>query len=229
METPQATQLRIYVGWAFWFRWVLANALALTISVEASRYYPVVNAALGKTLGQSAVATTMAVLSFLSGILIAILVGMLQWLVLRRYVRWAKQWWIATSVGWIVGSFIASYAAFPILAAHPLTVSLTIDAVTLTVMMGVVGVFQWLVLRRHVRRAGWWVLASIAGPLIAESVGIYAGFYVAMFAGGILAGLSQDLAGIVFLAFFTAAIGAIAGSVTGFAFVQLLRRSPQEA
>ncbi len=77
MKTLHATQSTVRIDGAFWLRWVLANALALTISVVVSAYvYPVVNAALGSTLGRTTVATTVSVLSLLSGILIAILVGM---------------------------------------------------------------------------------------------------------------------------------------------------------
>ena len=221
METLQPIQSFAQVGRAFWLKWVLANAMALAISVAPAYIYPAVNAASGTALDRTAVATAVSVLSLLSEILIAILVGMLQWLVLRRHIRRANQWWLATSVGWIVGGYLAPYATFATLGASPPILSF--NAVTATVTAAVVGAFQWLVLRGQVRRAGWWVLASITGWAIGEWLGLYAGLFVALYAGGIVAGLGRDLSSIAFSASFAAVIGAIAGSITGIALVWLLR------
>ncbi len=221
METPQAIQLTVRVGGAFWLKWVLAYAITLAISVVPAFIYPGVNEAIGATLGRNAAATIVSMLALLSGILIAILAGMLQWLVLRQHVRWANQWWLATSVGWIAGGFLAPYAAFAVLGARPPTLSF--NAVTAPVSAAVVGILQWLVLRRRVRRAGWWVLASIASWVIGERLGLYVGFELAMRAGGAAYVFGQDLASIAFSASFEAVIGAMAGSMTGIVLVWLLR------
>ncbi len=93
METLQTIQPIAQVGRAFWLKWVLVNATALAISAAPAYIYPAVNEASSTTLDRTAVATAVSVLSFLSEILIAILVGMLQWLVLRRHIRRANQWW----------------------------------------------------------------------------------------------------------------------------------------
>ncbi len=227
METLHTIQPIAQVGGALWLKWVLANAITLAISVAPTFIAPVVSEAPGATMDRNTVTTIVSVLTLLSGILIAILVGMLQWLVLRRHIRWANQWGLATSVGWIVGGFLAPYAALALLVVRP--PALSFSAVTTTLNAAVVGIFQWFVLHRWVRRAGWWMLASIAGWVIGEWLGLYAGYYVALFTGGIVVGLSRNLISLVFSASEQATIGAIAGSITGIVLVWLLRHSRREA
>jgi hypothetical protein len=198
---------------------VLANSIGAALTFAPSFIAPSVNEALG--------ATAVSLLTLLLGALIAITAGMLQWLVLRRYVRWANQWWLVTSIGWIAGGVLASYAAFAVLGARPSTLSFT--AVTAPANAAVVGTFQWLILRRHVRRAGWWVLASIAAWAIGERLGLYAGFYVALYAGAAVGGLGQDLTVMVFAASFAAVVGALASSMTGIVLVWLLRHPHLDA
>ena len=221
IETSQSVQTDTQVGVAFWLNWVLVNALGFAISVAPVFIVPIVNEAMGATRGRDTVEATLSVLSPLLGVLIAISVGMLQWFVLRRYVRWANQWWLATSIGWIVGGFLASYAAFAVLGARPSTLSF--NAVTAPVSAAVVGTIQWLVLRRHVRRAGWWPPASIVSGFIAESLGFYAGFDVALRAAAVAYRFGENLTAIVFSASQQAVIGAFAGSMTGIVLVWLLR------
>jgi hypothetical protein len=198
---------------------VLANSIGVALTFAPSFIAPSVNEALG--------ATAVSLLTLLLGVLIAITTGMLQWLVLRRYVHWANQWWLVTSIGWIAGGVLASYAAFAVLGARPSTLSFT--AVTAPANADVVGTFQWLILRRHVRRAGWWVLASIAAWAIGERLGLYAGFYVALYAGAAAGGLGQDLTAMAFAASFAAVVGALASSMTGIVLVWLLRHPHLDA
>ena len=64
----------------------------------------------------------------------------------------------------------------------------------------VLGVLQWLVLRRQVARAGWWVLASTVGWIV----------------GGLVSGITDTAAG-------WAVLGAVYGAITGSVLVWLLR------
>ena len=79
------------------------------------------------------------------------------------------------------------------------------------------GLFQWLVLRHHVPRAGWWVLANALAWIAGLAVGIGGpslfqdwssmGAVIAM---GTIIGLSM---------------GGLVGAITGLALVWLLRDS----
>jgi hypothetical protein len=65
---------------------------------------------------------------------------------------------------------------------------------------------QWLVLRRRIASAGWWVLASIVGWVIGIAVFLAVGWFVAWAVGF-----------------------AVVGAITGGALVRLLRQPAAEA
>ena len=112
-------------------------------------------------------------------------------------------WWVlASTVGMAVGIAVLEAAVFRVLGA----VGGAVDGVVAGAVVGTsVGIAQWLVLRRQVSRAGWWVLASIVGfavgfgvgvgwvmaSAVAETVtvGLYAGWAV----GGASVGIAQWL------------------------------------
>jgi len=83
---------------------------------------------------------------------VGLLIGVTQWLVLRSRLPNSYWWILATAVGWFCGRLIA-LGFFPpeygILAGSALG--------------AVVGSCQWLILRKSVHRAYWWVIISILG------------------------------------------------------------------
>ncbi len=87
-----------------------------------------------------------------------LLMGFGQWLVLRRWVDRAQWWILASTAGW-GGAIALGITAYGIFAAE-LRWEVVGMAITLPVVFFGVGLFQWLLLRRWVRRAGWWLLAS---------------------------------------------------------------------
>ena len=78
--------------------------------------------------------------------------GVLQWLVLRRQLARAGWWIEASTVGWAVGG-----AAFGLAGG------------------AVAGFLQWLVLRRRLARAGWWIAASTVGWAIGPVIVLFGG------------------------------------------------------
>ena len=87
-----------------------------------------------------------------------LLMGFGQWLVLRRWVDRARWWILASTAGW-GGAIALGITMYGIFAAE-LRWEVVGVAITLPVVFFGVGLFQWLLLRRWVRRAGWWLLAS---------------------------------------------------------------------
>ncbi len=147
-------------GWRVWFWWLMASAWGWGIGM----YTPFGTPGGIETLGSSPPVLWAGYLGFAWG---AILVGALQWLVIRPHVARASRWVLASlgaavvvgvvvfgvgsvdaDAGWVVGTGLFGAAA---------------------------GLLQWPVLRRGVPRAGWWVLAStvgwIAGIPAGEAVG----------------------------------------------------------
>jgi len=116
-------------------------------------------------------------------------------------------WWVlASTVGWFLGflvGFIGGHAVEEILPSYG-------NAAIGAGLGAGVGIMQWLILRRQVSRAGWWVLASIVGLAVApvvgtavalaggysitpESFGVLVGWIVVAAVGGAMAGIMQWL------------------------------------
>jgi hypothetical protein len=115
--------------------------------------------------------------------LVGLVMGILQWVVLRQYLRRAGWWILASAVGWSGGWAIA-------LALAPQGIGI----LTEPLLGAAIGTLQWLVLRRQLHQAGWWIVVSSLGWTIA----------LTGLAGQILA-------------------GAMVGAVTGIALELLLR------
>ncbi len=96
--------------------------------------------------------------------------GLSQWLVLRRLIGKANGWIALTIATWALGW--ALWAAAVAWSSSPNAV---LSSLALLVGGAYSGLGQWLVLRRSVHRAGWWVLATALGwgvPLSLRPAGI---------------------------------------------------------
>ena len=125
-------------GPGFVIQWLLANAAGVTTGLASA-----------KVVGQ------------FSFIFAAVIPSMLQWLLLRRKVAGVSWWAVISSVGLAAGTFLGMLPMNMAGADGPQAVPLF--ALGFAVMGAVPGTLQWLLLRRGVSRAGWWVLASSVG------------------------------------------------------------------
>jgi hypothetical protein len=81
---------------------------------------------------------------------VGLAIGILQWFVLQRRFQKAWQWILATTAGLTTGAVI-TYAAIPV----------EMDFLA-GVLIGVTtGSAQWLILRREVQWAGWWIAINV--------------------------------------------------------------------
>jgi hypothetical protein len=82
--------------------------------------------------------------------------GVLQYALLRRYLPRIGWWVLATTGGWLLG-------VLPITLASRLNwTNGSVNPVFLFVLMGfAIGVGQWLLVRRRLFRAGWWIGANV--------------------------------------------------------------------
>ena len=100
-----------------------------------------------------------------------IVVGVAQWLILRKRVSKAGWWVIATGTGYFLGA-ITGFLVNQALARVPGLPGRVAAVLTFAAAGAVVGLLQGLVLRRHVSRAVWWVMGSSVGFGLAYAVGL---------------------------------------------------------
>lgn len=90
---------------------------------------------------------------------VGFLMGLLQYGLLRRYLARMGGWVLATADGWILGLVLIVTASW--LNPWP---QVPLDFGLSFLVLGLsIGVLQWLLLRRRLPRAGWWVPASLLG------------------------------------------------------------------
>jgi hypothetical protein len=215
--------------WSLWKRWVGANAAAETIGLGGSALALVGLIALVDEESPGGI-VVMALAAILFGTLLeGVVVGLFQWRVLREPLPALSRhrWLIATAVGacaaWTLGmlpSTLLSLALEPASVAPPLAeppaALVYLLAAGLGLVLGpVLGVPQWLALRRYVRHAGWWVPAN----MLAWMLGM-----VIIFLGA--TNIQQDSSSISVVFIIAASVltaGAVVGAVHGLALVELVK------
>jgi hypothetical protein len=89
--------------------------------------------------------------------LVGLLIGLAQYGLLRSLLPRMGGWVLATTAGWILGLILSTFPGW-----LGWTVSNDVDL--LFILMGLsIGLAQWLVLRKRVSRALWWVAATLFG------------------------------------------------------------------
>ncbi len=143
-------------GWRVWFLWLLAAAIGWGWGVYWGWF---INTD-PKTL-QAVPAVILA--GYLGVVVGGTVMGMLQWLVLRRHVIRAGRWVLAT----LGGAAVAGVVIFGVGAFNR-----DLGWFAGVSSFGtVVATFQWLVLQGQVPRAGWWVLAGTVGWVVGMPLG----------------------------------------------------------
>jgi hypothetical protein len=150
------------------------------------------------------------------------LVGLGQWLILRRRVPLVVWWVLAGAVGWALGGLVGDAVAVElevVIDAVDGNEGGVLGAALVGAVIGAVGGAvgggaQWLLLRRQIPSAGWWVLASAVGWALGWAVGWAVSWAVVGVVGDAVPG---------------AVGGAVGGAITGGVLVWLLRRPAAEA
>jgi hypothetical protein len=90
--------------------------------------------------------------------IMGLLTGIFQYGILRRYLPRMGWWVLATIGGWLLGMLLIMIPGWLNWTGGSLNLDLAFIAMGLAIGMG-----QWLVLRRRLPRAGWWIGANVAG------------------------------------------------------------------
>lgn len=110
--------------WYLWVLWIIATTL-------------------GWVIGQ-------LLLPSIGPFIAGILIGAMQWFVLRDRIKKAWLWILLTGIGWAVGIAIV---VFVLPDGLGFLYGILVGATT--------GIAQWIIIRREVLLSGWWIVISI--------------------------------------------------------------------
>jgi hypothetical protein len=184
-------------NWTFYLGWVASNAISVLVAwgvawVLVSQIEKIVGGTI--QVGGRTRITEDFILPNLYLLAVGLVAGLLQALLLRRYLS-RMGWWVAATVGgWllpfaVVGPLAAALS--PDLDVPPLYAAV----IEVALIGGSMGLAQWLVLRKRVRHAAWWILASVVGWQMAAWVaGDSASIPLDLFAFGLLPSAAGGIA-----------------------------------
>jgi hypothetical protein len=143
MKTEQ-----VLIGWGFGLRWVLLTMAGWVLG------FP-----LGFALGELGLGYMGLEIGFVA------VVGLMQWLVLRRAIRHAGIWMLLGILGFAVSAGIHAIAMYTFKCPEDLGTWQGLLGWTVVFVAGgtLAGVMQQRILRRQVHGSGFWVPASAAG------------------------------------------------------------------
>jgi len=113
-------------------------------------------------------------------VLSGFMVGVFQWLVLQGRIARPWRWIVATSAGWIAGYFIT---LFMLPEEFVFLEGMVLGLTT--------GIAQWLILRRELHWAGWWIVFSIIGWI--TGLTLFPGVLLTGTMAGVLTGFPLEI------------------------------------
>ncbi len=157
------------LGYFFLIKWIWNNEIALAVGLFLSIVFRMTS-----RFGMES-SHVVSVGDILGGISIGIVVGFLQSTQLKPWLT-RKLWWtIASILGWPLAMI---WFGNPIQEIN----LLILFKYLLPIILGII---QWFVLRRLIRRAGWWVLLSYFGLILS--------FFVLDYLSGIFANATNTI------------------------------------
>lgn len=148
------TPVKPTIGWSFWFQWVFVTLVGFLLSL----YWVEVG--------------ERPDLRALQGAIGGAAIGVAQWFVLRKQFYQAWWWVLASIVSWgLVGSSSLGALGWFAPKATNLSVRLIYGAANGAVVGILIGVVQWLFLRKQSIRAWSWIVGSIVGWAVGLSLG----------------------------------------------------------
>jgi hypothetical protein len=154
------TANRPFVGWTFFFTWILLNTIGQIVLKFAFLEWGLGNSLLVFDIYVElwSVQWFMAWIGngLISGIVIGLVIGGLQWFLLQKYFEWADRWLIFSVIGWILVDLWSSFIGYFMSG----TLAIYLFFISSMIAGAILGTMQWLVLRQHVYQAGWWIAAN---------------------------------------------------------------------
>lgn len=201
-------------GWENWGNWVLATIASGTVgSALGLAVAMTIGIAMATSMGINS--AVLAISGAAGGTVLGAVVGIGQWLVLRQHFEKAGWWILVTALGMVM--VMIGVAITTRVIAHPGIALIAVGAIS----GSVVAAGQWLILRQHFKRAGWWILSTALGGgtamLIVGAMLETGGWSIVMtwaWVAGMTIGMAVE-SGLVYWAVTWAVAGAVVGALFG--------------
>lgn len=182
-----------------WLEWTLATALGMLLGfIPSILLVNILNLALARLI-----------VPLVAGFL----VGLAQWVVLRKYLNGVADWILAGGASWAVGY------ALGLLLMNGLT-GTGLDGLIAYILFGVIVAFvQWPILRREIPNVWMWVLANV--------VGWTTGFYLSQISLDLFFN-GSPIDPLTSTSVLSGVSGLVAGAITGIALIWIVRQ-PERA
>lgn len=151
-------------GWSFYPSWVVLTTLSIPLAFGIILLIiPQIVKVVGDTIvvnGRTRITEDwIGMILFIP--VMGLVSGLLQYLMLRRYLPRMGWWVVATALAWP----LAAVGLYFMSLFHLDTNDYWFGLLVTLVIGGAIGLMQWLVLRQHVPHSGWWVPATVVGWL----------------------------------------------------------------
>jgi hypothetical protein len=155
-----------FIGWRLGLRWVLLTAGGWIIGLPGSLFFvAVVGWIIGVPEGSDSIILKLGLDNAAAEIFLCVVVSLMQWLALRRFVRQAGFWVPASIIGFTISSGI--HVVVCNVWRYPYDLGLLDGALVWAAAWALggalSGVLQQRILRHQVCHSAWWVPASAAG------------------------------------------------------------------
>jgi hypothetical protein len=149
-------------GWSYYLAWILVTVLAFPVTFFLTlAILRVVIGFVGGFIyvnGVRHITEDYLALYFYIP-LVGLLTGVLQFMLLRRYLPRVGWWVPATLGGWLLGVLLVALSGWLGWTDSP-----SGNFNLMLILMGFsIGISQWLVMQRRLPRAGWWLAANLIG------------------------------------------------------------------
>ncbi len=146
--------------WSFYLAWIILTALCVPVAFIINLIIlRIITLAIGDFIYVDGVRhiTEDYLFGYTFVPILSLLMGLLQYSLLRRYLPRMGWWVLATAGGWLLGLLLV--LSLPVSWGYE---SWGMDLI-FTLLGFSIGVGQWLLLRRRLLRAEWWIGANIVG------------------------------------------------------------------
>ena len=187
--------------WNLWLWWILTTSAGSTFGFSIFAVLSVfLNAPLPGLTGDEAMPVGAQLTSAPLLGLVGLILGFMQWLVLRTIGDSYRVWILATGTGWLVGYI----GAVLLIAISPAQSNTLVTILMIWLPIGFFsGLGQWYVLRSHFATTDWWILATTVATFFGS-----VGWLTGPVCGGVLT-------------------WAGAGALTGYVLMRITKPAPE--